>query len=52
MMAVWGDAICYNNGAAASLVRHVSVIWDDDANPDGNVNHIAEHGLTIEDLET
>jgi hypothetical protein len=24
---------------------------DDDKNPDGNVQHIAEHGLTIEDVE-
>jgi uncharacterized DUF497 family protein len=32
-------------------MRYVRVIWDDDANPDGNVNHIAEHGLTIEDVE-
>jgi uncharacterized DUF497 family protein len=27
------------------------VIWDDDDRPDGNVQHIAEHGLTIEDVE-
>jgi uncharacterized DUF497 family protein len=26
-------------------------IWDDDDRPDGNVWHIAEHGLTIEDVE-
>lgn len=26
-------------------------IWDDENNPDGNVQHIAEHGLTIEDVE-
>ena len=27
------------------------IIWDDEAAPDGNVEHIAEHGLTIEDVE-
>jgi uncharacterized DUF497 family protein len=27
------------------------VIWDDEDLPDGNVQHIAEHGLTIEDVE-
>lgn len=27
------------------------VLWDDDDNPDGNVQHIAEHGLTVEDVE-
>lgn len=30
---------------------HVRIIWDDDDNPDGNVEHIAEHGLTVEDVE-
>ena len=32
-------------------MRYFKVIWDDDANPDGNVNHIAEHGLTVDDVE-
>ena len=27
------------------------VLWDDPDDPDGNVQHIAEHGLTIEDVE-
>ncbi len=27
------------------------IIWDDDHDPNGNVEHIAEHGLTIEDVE-
>lgn len=30
---------------------YVRIIWDDVENPDGNVQHIAEHGLTIEDVE-
>ena len=30
---------------------YVRIIWDDDDNPEGNVRHIAEHGLTIEDVE-
>lgn len=32
-------------------MRFLQVIWDDDDCPDGNVRHIAEHGLTIEDVE-
>lgn len=27
------------------------IIWDNPEDPDGNVEHIAEHGLTIEDVE-
>ena len=27
------------------------VFWDDTDDPGGNVQHIAEHGLTIEDVE-
>jgi uncharacterized DUF497 family protein len=30
---------------------YVRIIWDDDDNPDGNVQHIAEHGLNIADVE-
>jgi uncharacterized DUF497 family protein len=26
-------------------------IWDDPNDPDGNVEHIAEHGLTIDEVE-
>ena len=32
-------------------MRFFQVIWDDDDDPDGNVRHIAEHGLTVEDVE-
>jgi uncharacterized DUF497 family protein len=32
-------------------MRSFQVIWDDDDDVDGNVQHIAEHGLTIEDVE-
>ena len=32
-------------------MRSCQVIWDDDDNPEGNVQHIAEHGLTMEDVE-
>jgi uncharacterized DUF497 family protein len=28
-----------------------SIIWDEVDDPDGNVQHITEHGLTIEDVE-
>ena len=27
------------------------ILWDDPDDPDGNVQHIAEHGLAIEDVE-
>lgn len=27
------------------------VLWDDPNDPDGNVEHIGEHGLTIDDVE-
>jgi uncharacterized DUF497 family protein len=27
------------------------IIWDEPDDPDGNVQHIAEHGLSIEDVE-
>ena len=32
-------------------MRRFRVIWDDDDDPDGNVRHIAEHDLTVEDIE-
>jgi uncharacterized DUF497 family protein len=32
-------------------MRSYRVLWDADNQPDGNVNHIAEHGLTIDDVE-
>jgi len=32
-------------------VRFISIIWDDETNPNGNVQHIAEHELSIEDVE-
>jgi uncharacterized DUF497 family protein len=27
------------------------IIWDDPDDPEGNVQHIAEHGLSIDDVE-
>ena len=27
------------------------ILWDDPDDPDGNVQHIAEHGLELEDVE-
>jgi uncharacterized DUF497 family protein len=32
-------------------MRFLQVIWDDDDQPDGNVQHVAEHGLTVDDVE-
>jgi uncharacterized DUF497 family protein len=30
---------------------YLRIIWDEDDDPDGNVEHIAEHGLEIADVE-
>lgn len=27
------------------------ILWDDEEDPDGNVQHIADHDLSIEDVE-
>ena len=27
------------------------ILWDDEEDPDGNVQHIADHDLTVEDVE-
>lgn len=34
-----------------NIMRFLQIIWDDDYNPEGNVQHIAEHGLTTSDVE-
>jgi uncharacterized DUF497 family protein len=33
-------------------MKHAIVLWDRDDDPRGNVAHIAEHDLTVEDVET
>lgn len=33
-------------------MNDVLFIWDLEDDPDGNVQHIAEHGLTIEEVES
>ena len=30
---------------------YTSILWDSEDDPDGNVQHIAEHDLDIEDVE-
>jgi hypothetical protein len=32
-------------------MRHFQIIWDNDEDEEGNVQHIAEHGLTIGEVE-
>ena len=32
-------------------MKFLQVIWDDDGQADGNVQHIAEHGLAMEEVE-
>lgn len=29
----------------------ITIIWDLEDDPDGNVQHIAEHGVTVEEVE-
>lgn len=32
-------------------MRYFQVLWDDQDNPEGNVQHCAAHGLTMHDVE-
>ena len=32
-------------------MRFVAIVWDEDEEPNGNAQHVAEHGLLIEDVE-
>ena len=32
-------------------MKFFRIIWDDPDDPNGNVQHIIEHGLAIEDVE-
>ncbi|MCH8046318.1 MAG: DUF4258 domain-containing protein [Planctomycetes bacterium] len=32
-------------------MNFIRILWDDPDDPDGNVQHVAEHGLDIEDVE-
>ena len=32
-------------------MAYLGVLWDADDDPDGNVQHIADHDLSIEDVE-
>jgi uncharacterized DUF497 family protein len=32
-------------------MKYSSIIWDEEDDPNGNVQHIGEHDLTIEDVE-
>lgn len=34
-----------------SGLNFTSILWDRDDDPDGNVQHIARHNLTMEDVE-
>jgi uncharacterized DUF497 family protein len=34
-----------------AIMNIFQILWDMPDDPDGNVQHIAEHGLTIEDVE-
>jgi len=45
--------LTYNagEGGREKARKCFQVLWDDDDRRDGNVQHIAEHGLTIDDVE-
>jgi uncharacterized DUF497 family protein len=32
-------------------VDYLRILWDDPDDPNGNVQHVLEHGLSIEDVE-
>ena len=32
-------------------MEFIRILWDDENDPDGNVEHILEHDLTMEDVE-
>ncbi|MEX2175024.1 MAG: hypothetical protein WD872_11725 [Pirellulaceae bacterium] len=32
-------------------MRFFQIIWDDPHDPEGNVQHVGEHGLTIDEVE-
>jgi len=33
-------------------MTYLRFIWDDPDDPEGNVQHVAEHGLTIDEVES
>jgi len=32
-------------------MKYSAIIWDEEDDPQGNVSHVAEHDLTVEDVE-
>jgi uncharacterized DUF497 family protein len=36
----------------SSPVIDIVILWDLEDDPDGNVQHVAEHGLTVEEIES
>lgn len=32
-------------------MQEFRILWDAEDNPEGNVQHVAQHGLTIQDIE-
>jgi uncharacterized DUF497 family protein len=33
-------------------MSYTTIFWDEEDDPDGNVQHIGEHDLTVDDVET
>jgi hypothetical protein len=32
-------------------MHFLRIIWDQEDDPDGNIQHVAEHGLSVEEVE-
>lgn len=45
-LTVSPDVVIFNYGR----MKYSIIIWDPDDDPEGNVQHIAEHDLTIDDV--
>jgi uncharacterized DUF497 family protein len=41
----------YYNSTGVGGMPYTSIIWDLDDDPDGNVQHCAQHGVTKEEVE-
>lgn len=45
------DTKWYNSNAGERGMRIQRIFWDLDDDPEGNVQHVAEHGISVEEVE-
>jgi uncharacterized DUF497 family protein len=45
------DTKWYNSNAGGRGMRIHRIFWDLDDDPEGNVQHVAEHGISVEEVE-